>query len=208
MNAQAQTRPERWTRDDFERQTKSFLPVLHRAAYRMAGHRMDAEDLVQDTYVKAFRAFSRAELTSADDCRAWMFRILVNTYRDLYRRRARAPFVEPPAGPDGGPSNIVELAVSTELSPAVRAEQQQFVEAAAQVIATLPPEVRVVVTLFFLEGFRYRDIAEATGSPIGTVMSRLSRGRQILRRELKDYERLTPEGGGDAAPQPTRRAQP
>lgn len=177
----------RWTRAEFERQTETFLPGLFRAAYRLSGHKMDAEDLVQDTYVKAFRAFPKAELTSAEDCRAWLFRILVNTFRDQYRRRARSPVKRVLHTGEEGVSNIVDLVASADPSPATLAHQRAFAEAAERAIAALSPELKIVVTLFFVEGLSYRHIAAATGTPIGTVMSRLARGRRILREALRDY---------------------
>jgi len=80
---------QRWTRERFERQTQHVLPHLYRTARRLTRDPADAEDLVQDTYVKAFQAFDHADLQSEDACRAWLFRIMVNAYRDHYRRRQR-----------------------------------------------------------------------------------------------------------------------
>lgn len=182
----------RWTQQQFEGRTEEFLPELYRAARRFAARPEDAEDLVHDTYVKAFRAFSKADLASADDCRAWLYRILVNTFRDQYRRRLRAPVVEVVAKDrDGGEAvNVVELAASLEPSPATQVAHRHFAAAARAAIADLAPEVRIAATLFFLEGFSYRRIAETTQCPIGTVMSRLSRGRAALRRALGDHASL------------------
>ena len=188
----------RWTRAEFERQTETFLPGLYRAAYRLSGHKMDAEDLVQDTYVKAFRAFPKAELNSAEECRAWLFRILINTFRDQYRRRARSPVTRVLRTDEGETTNVVDLAPSADPSPAALSHQRSFAEAAGRAIDALSPELRIVVTLFFVEELSYRHIAAATGIPIGTVMSRLSRGRRILRDELRDYA----EFGDEIAPPP------
>jgi len=194
----------RWTRAEFERQTETFLPGLYRAAFRLSGHKMDAEDLVQDTYVKAFRAFPKAELNSAEECRAWLFRILINTFRDHYRRRTRSPVKRVLQTDEEGVTNIVDLVPSADPSPATLAHQRSFAEAAGRAIDALSPELKIVVTLFFVEGLSYRHIAAATGTPIGTVMSRLSRGRRILRDKLRDYADF---GDESAAPPPARGAR-
>lgn len=176
----------RWTRQKFDRRAKEFLPHLYRAARSLAGQSADCEDLVHDTYVKAVEAFRKADLRSADDCRAWLYRILVNTYRDQYRRRIRNPVVSLATNGDDGRINIVELVASPEPGPMALLERSDLAAAVRAAIQALSPEVRIVATLFFAEGLSYAEIAAATECPIGTVMSRLSRGRQQLRLALRD----------------------
>ena len=176
---------QRWTRDRFARHTEQFLPALYRTARRLTRDAADADDLVNDTYVKAFQAFDQAELQSEDACRAWLFRIMVNAYRDRYRRQQRSP--ERLAMEREADSPVIETAASSEPDPEARLGHKLFAEAAQAAIASLSSEVRLVVTLFFVEGLAYREIAEIADCPIGTVMSRLSRGRRRLQQQLRDY---------------------
>lgn len=173
------------TRAGFERCVQRLLPELYRTARTYVHEPADAEDLVHDSCVKAFRAFPGAKLASEAACRAWLHRILVNTFRDRYRRETRSPAQARPADREG--DNVVELAASPEPGPSTRLEYANFGDAARAAIATLPPEVRVVAALYVIDGLSYREIAAITGCPIGTVMSRLARGRQTLRRSLARY---------------------
>jgi RNA polymerase sigma-70 factor, ECF subfamily len=137
---------DRWLREKFERQTRPLLAALHRAARRLSAQPADAEDLVHDTYVKAFQAFPTVELRDDAACRAWLLRIMTNTYRDRYRREARSPEV-------AGNVDLDQLdgaAPSREPGPDRLLESKCFAEAADAAIARLPPEVRLVVVLFFI----------------------------------------------------------
>ncbi len=178
---------QRWTRERFERHTQQFLSALYRTARRLTRDPADAEDLVQDTYVKAFQAFDNADLQSEEACRAWLFRIMVNAYRDRYRRRQRSPEVQPFDGEHERDENVIEAAVSPEPDPEARVGQKHLAEAAQAAIDQLSPEVRLVVTLFLVEGFAYKDIATIAECPIGTVMSRLFRGRRRLQELLQAH---------------------
>ncbi len=178
---------QRWTRERFARQTEHFLPALYRTARRLTQEPADAEDLVHETYLKAYQAFEKATLESADACRAWLFRIMVNTYRDQYRRQQRAPEVQPLRVDRVTDDDGVNAVVSPAPGPDILVGQQHFLAAAHAAMATLSPEVRLVVTLFFLEDFAYKDIADIVGCPLGTVMSRLARGRHILQHRLQEY---------------------
>jgi RNA polymerase sigma-70 factor (ECF subfamily) len=172
------------TRHAFERRTRELVTPLYRAARALTGSKADAEDLVHDAYIKAFLAFRDGEFRSAESCRAWLFRIMVNTFRDRHRRQLRRPevelvvFEEGPAGPDG-----VAEATGT-LTPETLVEARFLRDAITQAVAALPPEVRIAATLFFIEEMKYRDIAVVTGCPIGTVMSRIARGRHLLQGAL------------------------
>jgi RNA polymerase sigma-70 factor (ECF subfamily) len=186
---------QRWTRERFARQTEHFLPALYRAARRLTQEPADADDLVHETYLKAYQAFEHAMLESADACRAWLFRIMVNTYRDQYRRQQRSPEVQPIRMTSASADDGVHALVSPIPGPDILVGQQHFLAAAHAAMATLSPEVRLVVTLFFLEGLAYKDIADLVGCPLGTVMSRLARGRRVLQQRLQEYR---PPGDGTA----------
>lgn len=178
---------QRWTRERFAQQTEHFLPVLYRVARRLTHEPADAEDLVHETYLKAYQAFEKATVESADACRAWLFRIMVNTYRDQYRRQQRAPEGQPFQVGRATADDGVNAIVSPAPGPDTLVGQQHFMAAAHAAMATLSPEVRLVVTLFFLEDFAYKDIADIVGCPLGTVMSRLARGRRVLQQRLQEY---------------------
>ena len=190
----------RLTRRRFERQTARFLPILYRAARRLASNDADAEDLVQDTYVKAFLAYERIEFRSTEAFRSWLFRILVNTYRDRYRRRRNTPEIEAvDTGAEDAAAPFVERAVDNAPGPSDLLDRKRFFEIVDTAIAELAPEMRLVVTLFFVEELSYREIAEIVECPVGTVTSRLARGRRHLRARLNAY-RLSPEAKEAAPP--------
>lgn len=179
----------RTRRNNFEHQIQSHLTNLYRIARGLVDQASDAEDLVHDTCVKALTSFDSAEFSSKAQLRGWLNRILINTYRDSYRRARRAPVkpLEYHATSDDW-QNVVELVPSTDLTPLQSIEHRESSSAIDHAIATLPPGVRVVSVLFLIRGLTYKDIASITGCPIGTVMSRLSRGRQLLRESLIDVK--------------------
>ena len=162
------------------------LAGLYRAARALTDQQADAEDLVHDTYIRAHDAHKNARFANNQAFRAWVYRIMVNLFRDKYRRRARSP--ELSAVPRGDPDNTAnsELAAGDASDPTESLERKQFAEAVRAAMATLPSEVRLAVTLFFVHDLSYREIAEITGCPVGTVTSRLSRGREMLRQQLND----------------------
>ena len=164
------------------------LPDLYRFARGVTGADSEAEDLVHDACVKALIAGETATFESENQFRTWLRRILINTYRDYYRRALRSPLrpLEYHAASDDS-QNVVEMAPSTDLSPPESMQSEQSSTAIHNAFSTLPPEVRVVAVLFLVSGLSYQEIAAVTDCPIGTVMSRLGRGRKILRRELRDY---------------------
>ena len=123
------------------------------------------------------------ELRDDAACRAWLLRIMTNTYRDRYRREARSPVVAGSVDLD----RLDGAAPSREPGPDRLVESKCFAEAADAAIACLPPEVRLVVVLFFIEQLSYREIGEIAQCPTGTVMSRLWRGRRFLRQALRAY---------------------
>ena len=159
------------------------LDALYGAALRMTRDPHDAEDLVQDTYLKAMRALPRYREDAA--CKSWLFRILTNTYIDVYRKRRRSPmeveFEE--EGPSGS-------AVDAGDAGLVRDDDwlsRVFDDDVKAAIDELPDAFRELIVLRDLEGFTYRECSDMLGIPIGTVMSRLHRGRGALSRRLRAY---------------------
>ncbi len=176
-------------RTNFEHQIQSHLPNLYRIARGIVNQASDAEDLVHDTCVKALTSFDTAEFSSEAQLRGWLNRILVNTYRDSYRRAQRAPVkpLEYHATSDDR-QNVVELVPSADHTPLQSIEHRDSSRAIKHAITALPPEVRVVSVLFLVNGLSYKDIAYVTDCPVGTVMSRMSRGRELLKQHLADFD--------------------
>jgi RNA polymerase sigma-70 factor (ECF subfamily) len=176
-------------RDAFEALTRAHLPRLYAFALRLTGEHAAAEDLVQDTYLKAYQAFHR--FLPGRDARPWLMKILVNTYRDQLRRELHA-------GTPLQPEDLEALARPNRPghrpqgrmgSPEAWLVERSFSDEVYAALADLPPEFRTVVLLADLEGLAYREIAALLGCPLGTVMSRLARGRKLLRDMLRDYAR-------------------
>jgi RNA polymerase sigma-70 factor, ECF subfamily len=183
--------PEPTTTDDaalrerFERDVLPLLPNLYAAALRMTRNPTDAEDLVQDTYLRAFRGFSGFK--EGTNLKAWLYRILTNSFINTYRKKQRQPqTVEGPDDMDewylfdklGGRN--VELSAETEVLDKIPDE------AVKGALESLPENFRLPVLLADVEGFSYKEIAEIMDTPIGTVMSRLHRGRKALQKALWD----------------------
>lgn len=186
-------------RTRFEQQVETRLPLLTRLARGIVAQQADAEDLVHDTCVKALTSVAELEFTSDSKFEAWLQRIMINTYRDQYRRTLRSPVkpIDYHATSDGNP-NVIELVASTELSPGESMQHRKSSSAIHNALSTLPPEVRVVSVLFLVNQLSYKEIASITESPIGTVMSRLSRGRKLLQQELSDYAPASSSAGHTA----------
>ncbi len=169
--------------DAFAEDALTHLDALHAVACRLTRNPTEAEDLVQDTLVKAMRA--RDQFQAGTNLKAWLFRILTNTFINKYRRGGleRALFDGPDADPlaDGwvSASTMRQLRDPEQiaLTPIVEAEVQRALDA-------LPADFRMAVILCDVEEFSYEEIAQIMGCPIGTVMSRLHRGRKLLQRSL------------------------
>jgi RNA polymerase sigma-70 factor, ECF subfamily len=173
---------------DFEREAIEHLPSLLAVATRMTRNGAEAEDLVQDTLVKAMRA--RAQFESGTNMRAWLLRILTNTFINRYRRGGleKSVLEGPDADPlaDGWIGAATLSAMRDPESVALRPVLEAEIRAA---LDELPEEFRLAVVLADVEELSYREIADIMGCPIGTVMSRLHRGRRLLKGRLYEHAR-------------------
>ena len=183
----------------FERDAMPFLDQLYGAAMRMTRNPADAEDLVQETYLKAYAAFS--SFTEGTNLKAWLFRILTNTYINIYRKKQRQPYQTGTDDLTDGQLHEAESHTSTGLKSAEAVALDRLADTdVVEALAKMPEDFRIAVYLADVEGFSYKEIAEIMDTPVGTVMSRLHRGRKLLRSLLEDYaiERgLIPAGVGD-----------
>ena len=189
----AETTDDRHAR--FEADALQFLDQLYAAALRMTRNPADAEDVVQETYAKAYASFH--QFTPGTNLKAWLYRILTNTYINSYRKKQREPQIS-----DGENIEDWQLArAESHTSSGLKSAEMVALESLPdsdikEALQQLPPD-RLAVYLADVEGFSYKEIAEIMGTPIGTVMSPLNRGRNQLRRLLADYARgrgLSQEG--------------
>ncbi|NLZ58564.1 MAG: sigma-70 family RNA polymerase sigma factor [Corynebacterium sp.] len=169
----------------FEEEALPLLDQLYGGALRMTRNPADAEDLVQDTYIKAYQAF--ASFRPGTNLKAWLYRIMTNTYINIYRKKQRQPTQTPT-------EEITDYQLVDTYSHASTGLESAEVEALknlpdgqiANAMNELSPEFRMVVYYADVEDLAYKEIAEIMGIPLGTVMSRLHRGRKQLRGMLKE----------------------
>ncbi len=172
----------------FERDALPFLDQLYAAAMRMTRNPADAEDLVQETFVKAFAAFHQFQ--EGTNLKAWLYRILTNTFINSYRKRQRQPQQSTAEKIEDWQLAAAESHHSTGLRSAEMEALDHLPDSDVKdALQRLPEDFRLAVYLADVEGFSYKEIAEIMGTPIGTVMSRLHRGRRGLQRLLGDYAR-------------------
>ena len=172
-------------RKSFEAEALPHMDALYRTALRMTKNSNDAEDLVQETIVKAYRFWNKFETGS--NCRAWLFKIMTNIFINDYRAKARAPqSIDVDDIDDGYLYNYLADG-KTNQNPEQQLFAKLFDDDVKRAIEELPDDFRVVVILSFLEGFSYQEIAEIVDLQLGTVKSRLHRGRKLLQKQLLDY---------------------
>jgi RNA polymerase sigma-70 factor (ECF subfamily) len=172
----------------FAADAMQYAPQLYSGALRMTRNRADAEDLVQETFLKGYRSY--ASFTDGTNLRAWLFRIMTNTYINSYRAKQRRPDET-----DLGDYEDLYLYknVGTLQDAAVgRSAEESLMEMlpddeVKQALEDLPDNFRLPVILADVEGFSYKEIAEMLDIPIGTVMSRLHRGRKAMQKALHDF---------------------
>lgn len=186
--------------DAFEEEALALVDRLYAASLGMTRNPSDAEDLVQETYAKAFAA--RSSFTLGTNLKAWLYRILTNSYISHYRKAQRSPKIS-------GAEDIEDWQIANAASHDARGLRSAEMEALDQIpdgavadaLNNLADQYRLAVWLADVEGFSYKEIAEIMDTPIGTVMSRINRGRKQLREALADYAKehgFMRERGADA----------
>ncbi|HLU64330.1 MAG TPA: sigma-70 family RNA polymerase sigma factor [Protaetiibacter sp.] len=185
----------------FTEQAIPFMDQLYAAAMRMTRNPADAGDLVQETYTKAFGAFAGFE--QGTNLKAWLYRILTNTYINSYRKNQRSPY-------QGTLDELEDWqlgsAESLTLGRSARSAEAEAIDHlpdsdVKEALQSIPEDFRLAVYLADVEGFAYQEIADIMKTPVGTVMSRLHRGRRLLRERLAEYAR---ERGYTVAESPSR----
>ncbi len=172
----------------FSEQAMPLMDSLYGAAMRMTRNKSDAEDLVQETYLKAYRGFGG--FTEGTNLKAWLYRILTNTYINIYRKKQRRP-------DETDLAEVEDLYLyrrlgGLEAATAGRSAEEELLDLFAEsevkdAMESLPENFRMAVLLADVEGFSYKEIAEILDIPIGTVMSRLHRGRKALQKQLYEF---------------------
>jgi len=191
------------TREDFTHDAMQHAPQLFSTAMRMTRNRSDAEDLVQETFIKAWRSFTTYQQGS--NLRAWLFRIMTNTYINKYNAQQRKPT-------ETELDDVEELFLYKRLGAVDQSQLSQSAEdqmlslftddEVKKALEELPDQFRIPVLMSDVEGFSYKEIAEILEIPLGTVMSRLHRGRKSMQKMLYEYakerglinEALLPQG--------------
>src|SRR3954467_7000291 len=173
---------------DFEKAAMPYVDSLYNTAYRMTRNAQDAEDLVQETYLKAYKYYDKFE--EGTNLKAWLFKILKNTFINSYRKKQQAP----PKADFADIEESFETIVRDDSGQQARTPEEELLEKVLDedvqhAIEELPHDYRMVVLLADLEGFSYKEIADILEIPVGTVMSRLYRGRRLLEAAMLEFAR-------------------
>ncbi|MEX1079277.1 MAG: sigma-70 family RNA polymerase sigma factor [Homoserinimonas sp.] len=175
----------------FEEQALPYMDQLYAAAMRMTRNPSDAADLVQETFIKAFSAFG--QYTQGTNLKAWLYRIQTNTFINTYRKKQRDPYQgtidELEDWQLGGAESATASSTRSTRSAEAEAIDHLPDSAVKDALQSIPEDFRLAVYFADVEGFCYQEIADIMKTPVGTVMSRLHRGRRLLRDLLADYAR-------------------
>jgi RNA polymerase sigma-70 factor (ECF subfamily) len=189
-------------RKDFEESALQHMDTLFNVALKMTRDRAAAEDLVQDTFLKAYRFFDRYR--PGTNCKAWLFKILRNTFINRYRQERSQPMsVDFGVIEEHAESFIQDVRRPARRSPEESIDDGRLGEAVRRALDSLPPEFRMVAVLSMVEGYSYKEVADIMSCPIGTVMSRLYRARRALMAALGPQARemgLVSEGASAGLP--------
>lgn len=186
MSSKSEAMPVEPQGDEFQEAAMPFLDALYNTAYRMTRNAEDAEDLVQETYFKAYKYFHRFE--PGTNLKAWLFKIMKNTFINIYRKNQK----KPPSSDFADIEGIFENQVSDEFPRKIKSPEEDLLENVLdghvqQALDSLPADYRMAVILADLENFSYKEISEILEIPLGTVMSRLYRGRKLLEGVMLQY---------------------
>jgi RNA polymerase sigma-70 factor, ECF subfamily len=192
-------------RGDFEETALVHLDALYGAACRLTRNARDAEDLVQEAVLRAYRFWDTFEKDS--NCKAWLLRILTNTFINEYQRKKRSRQVLEAATAEQAATDgvLVHEAAEAQKSPESMLVDRSVSDDVQRALEALPDDFRVAVVLCDIEGLSYKEIAEVMGTPVGTVMSRLFRGRRLLQASLREFARqrgYVRDARPEAGPQP------
>ncbi len=172
-------------REEFERVALTHLDLLYNSALRMTGNVADAEDLVQETFLRAYRFFHRFQ--KGTNCRAWLFRIMKNAFINGLRKKSKQPLAVSYEHIERNEDAQAQFPAEASAEMSVDPELDKLIEDdVKKALESLSPEYRMAVILSDISGFNYREIAEIMETPIGTVRSRLSRARTALQGMLYD----------------------
>ena len=177
----------RQKRDDFERQALAHVNALYGAAYRLTRNPRDAEDLVQDSLLRAYRFWDSFQQDS--NCKAWLLRIVTNTFINEYQRRKRSREILDAASAEQEATDgvLVHADARDKLSPERVLVDRSVSDDVQRALEQLPEDFRTAVILCDMQGLSYKEIAEIMECPVGTVMSRLFRGRKLLATALREF---------------------